>query len=133
MGKNQSLTLLMVLCYACRQVSIVAVSEKLHPAGDSDTDTHSLTVDRIWDFYGIIEGRMAGPDWDRNATGRPTESTKLDPWGFQRLNHQSQCIHRLDLYPLPTHTHTHTADVQFGLHVGPKQLAQELSQKLLPI
>jgi hypothetical protein len=31
------------------------------------------------DSYGRIEGRFAGPEGDRNATGRPTESTNLDP------------------------------------------------------
>ena len=34
---------------------------------------------------------------DRNSTRRPTESTNLEPWGSQILNHQPQNIHRLDL------------------------------------
>ena len=30
--------------------------------------------------YGRIEERTVGPESDRNSTGRPTESTNLDPW-----------------------------------------------------
>jgi hypothetical protein len=32
----------------------------------------------LGDSYGKI--RIAGPEEDRNATGRSTESTNLDPW-----------------------------------------------------
>jgi hypothetical protein len=36
-------------------------------------------------LYGRIGagGRLAGPEWNKNYTGRPTESTNLDPWGSQ--------------------------------------------------
>jgi hypothetical protein len=44
--------------------------------------------------YERIEGKIAGPERDRNSTGRPTESTNLDP---QSLNHQPKNIHGLDL------------------------------------
>ena len=30
---------------------------------------------------------------DQKEIGRPTESTNLDPWGSQRLNHQPKNIH----------------------------------------
>jgi hypothetical protein len=43
-----------------------------------------------------------GPKGDKNSTGRQTESTNLDPWGSQSLNHQPKNIHRLDL-GLPVH------------------------------
>jgi hypothetical protein len=33
----------------------------------------------------------------RNSTGRPTESTNLDPWCSQILNHQIKYTHRLGL------------------------------------
>jgi hypothetical protein len=42
------------------------------------------------------------PGGDKNSTGRPTESTSLDPSGSQRLNYQPMNIERLDL-ALPTH------------------------------
>jgi hypothetical protein len=47
--------------------------------------------------YGRVGGRIAGPEGDSNSTGRSTESTNLDPWGSQRLNHQLKSIHGLDL------------------------------------
>jgi hypothetical protein len=33
----------------------------------------------IGDFYGRVWGRIEGPEGYWNATGRPTESTNLDP------------------------------------------------------
>ena len=33
----------------------------------------------------------------------------------------------------PRPPHTHVADVQLGLHVGPEQLEEGLSQELLPV
>lgn len=66
----------------------------------------------------------------RNTTGRPTDSTNLDPQDSQRLNHQQKSIQGLDL-DLPPHTYG--ADVQFGLHVGPKQLEKGLFLNLLPV
>jgi hypothetical protein len=47
-----------------------------------------------------IEGRIAGPKGNRNSTKRPKESTNLNPWGPQSLNHQPKNIHGLDLYLL---------------------------------
>jgi hypothetical protein len=52
--------------------------------------------------YERIGGRITGSVGDRNSTGRPAESTNLDPWGFQRLIHQAKNIYRLDL---GIHTH----------------------------
>jgi hypothetical protein len=42
-----------------------------------------------------------------NSTGRPTESTNLDPWGSQRM---SQAVSRL--------SHTYVTNIQLDLHVG---------------
>ena len=42
-------------------------------------------------------GKTAGPEGDRNSAGRLTESTNLDPWGFQRPIHQPKNIHGLDV------------------------------------
>jgi hypothetical protein len=66
------------------------------------------------------------PEGDRNSIGRQTESTNLDPWGSQSLNHQPKNTYGLDL-GLPTFMYL------LDLHVGPEQLEQGLSQKLLPI
>ena len=80
----------------------------------------------LGDSNGKIEGRIAGLYGDRNSTGRQTESTNLDPWGSQSLNHQPKNTYGLDL-GLPTFMYL------LDLHVGPEQLEQGLSQKLLPI
>ena len=49
------------------------------------------------DSYGRIGGKTVSPEGDRSATGRPIESTNLDPWDSQSLNHQQKSIHGLDL------------------------------------
>jgi hypothetical protein len=97
--KNQSLTLLTILCYSCRQEHVA-----LWEATPSSWLRHRHTpIAKQWvelgDFYGRIGGNISDPRGDRNSTGRPTESTNLDSWGSQRLNHQSNNIHGLDLSP----------------------------------
>ena len=64
----------------------------------TDKDIHSQTVDGAW----RIGGRITGPKGDRNSTGRPTESTNLDPWDSQILNYQPNNIQGLHL-DLPTY------------------------------
>jgi hypothetical protein len=46
------------------------------------------------EFFPLKEAKIEGPEGESNSTGRPTESTDLDPWSFQRLNHQPKSIHR---------------------------------------
>jgi hypothetical protein len=53
------------------------------------------------ELYGRIRGRIAGPRGDRNSTGKPTESTNLDPWGSQNVNLQPKNICELDLGLFP--------------------------------
>jgi hypothetical protein len=36
---------------------------------------------KLGDSYRRIGRRISGPEGDRNFTGRPTETTNLDPWG----------------------------------------------------
>jgi hypothetical protein len=104
MGKHQSPTLLMIFCYACRWSLTWPSSERLHTAADSDgAETQSQTVDGGWGFLWKSWGKdFEDPRGDMNSTGRPTESTNLDPLDFQRLNHQPKNIHGLDL-GLPAH------------------------------
>ncbi|XP_076783213.1 uncharacterized protein LOC143440362 isoform X1 [Arvicanthis niloticus] len=54
----------------------------------TDTDTHSQTVDGAWGLLWKNRRKDCSPERNRNSTGRPTESANLDPWGSQRLNHQ---------------------------------------------
>ena len=32
--------------------------------------------------YGRAVGRIEGPEENKDSTGKPTESTNLDPWGL---------------------------------------------------
>jgi hypothetical protein len=50
--------------------------------------------------YGRVRRRIKDPEKDTDSTKRPTESTNLNPWGFQSLNHQPKTRHGLDLGPL---------------------------------
>ena len=90
-----------------------------------------LQTNSRWSSWALIEEQKKGfqPEGDRNSTGRPTQSTNLDPW-------------RVSGTELPTKKHTWTgprppcsyvADVHLDLHTGPEQLEEGLSQNLLPI
>jgi hypothetical protein len=74
--------------------------------------------------YGIIK-QIAVPEGDKNSTGRPTESTILDPWGFQSLNHQPKIIYWLDL-SMPNHISSRSAAYSSC------RSGTTTSQKLLP-
>lgn len=63
----------------------------------TDTDTQSQTVGGAWGLFWKNRRKDGGPEGNRNSTGRPMESTNLDPWGSQSLNHQPKNIHELDL------------------------------------
>jgi len=54
----------------------------------------------LGDSYRRVQGTIVGPKGDRNITGSQTESTNLDPWNSQRLNHQLTSLHGLDVGPL---------------------------------
>jgi hypothetical protein len=74
-------------------------SERFHPTADSDRCRHPQPNSR-WSLRTLME------EWEEGllalkgietSTGRPTESTNLDPWDFQGLNHQPKNIPGLDL------------------------------------
>ena len=48
-----------------------------------------FTMENYIDKKAVIP---VGPKGDKNSTGRQTESTNLDPWGSQSLNHQPNNI-----------------------------------------
>ena len=75
-----------------------------HKPEMTDSSIFSWGIE-LGDFYGRVGGRTEGPRGDKNSTGRPTESTNLDPWGSQRLNHQPKNIHELDLVFPPLFAH----------------------------
>jgi hypothetical protein len=86
MDKYQSLTLLIIVCYALRQNHIVLW--KVPPRSWH----RQIQINSGWSLrtHGRIEERIVG------TTGRSTETTNLDLWAFQRQNHQPKNIHSLD-------------------------------------
>ena len=96
MGKHQSLTLLMILCYVCRQKLLSSERPTQHLT-QRDPDTHSQTVDGAWGLLWKSRRKDCRPERDRNSTGKPTETTNLDSWVSESLNQQPKNIHRLDL------------------------------------
>jgi hypothetical protein len=72
MGKHQSLILLMILCYACRQKPNMAVLRgSTQQLTQIDVDTHSHSQTELGDSHGGTGGRIVGPKGERNSTGRP--------------------------------------------------------------
>lgn len=49
---------------------------------ETEAETHSRTLDRALESYEEFGEGFRDPEEVRNATGRPTESTKLSPSGF---------------------------------------------------
>ena len=126
MDKHQVLTLIMIFCYAFSQENIILWET---PPSSWLRQTQTPTARQymgLGDSYGRIGRRIVGPEGERNSTGRLTEWTNLD---HQRLNHHWKNIDWLNLVDF----HTYVVDVQLGLHVGPKQLEQKLSQKLFSV
>jgi hypothetical protein len=62
--------------------------------------------------YERVKGRFEGTEGDKNSTRRSAESTNLDPWDSQRLNHKQRTYTGWN----KAHS-TYVADVQLGLHV----------------
>ena len=61
---------------------------------------HTATVKKwmeLGDSYKRIGRRTAGPKGHGNSIRRSTESTNLNPWGSQSLNHQPKNIYGVDL------------------------------------
>jgi hypothetical protein len=65
------------------------------------------------DPYGRLWGRIADPEGDRNSTGRPRESTNMDPWELSETKP-----------PTKKHTgwtevpSTFVAEVKLNFHMG---------------
>jgi hypothetical protein len=80
MGKHQSLTLSMILCYACRQDPSMAVLMRLHPAADSERQRPQSSIGRNMGTHGKIGRKIEDSDKDRNSTGRPTNHRAYMGW-----------------------------------------------------
>jgi hypothetical protein len=101
MVKHQPLTLLVILLCLLTGAWLSWEAPPSSWLGQIQTPRAKQWME-LGDAYGRTGGRTAGPEGDRNSTGRPTESTNLDPWDSQSLNQQPKNIHRLDLC-LPAH------------------------------
>jgi hypothetical protein len=80
MGRHQSLTLLIMLCCACRQepsIAVLSESSTLQLA-ETEVDTHRQRLDGCQDPYGRVRGRIEGTQGNGNNTER-TVSTDLNP------------------------------------------------------
>ena len=84
---------------------------------------------QLRDFYGRFRERIDSPEGDRNSTGRPTESTNLDPWGLSETEPPTKEHTQAGPSP-PPNPSTYVVDVQLSLYTAPELLKQGLSQKL---
>ena len=93
MGKDQILTLLMILCHACRQELSIISSERLYPVVDWNKYRNPQT--NIGQRLGILM-RV----WERIEvpTGRSKESSNLDPWEVSETEPLT-CLHDCLVWP----------------------------------
>ena len=81
MDKHQSLKLLTILCYACRQKPSISVSWEALPS--SWLEQTQIPTAKHWTevrvYYGRVSRMIEGPEAGGNSTERPTESTNLHP------------------------------------------------------
>ena len=88
MGKKQSLTLLIILFYACRQWPSITVLWEASP--NSWLKQIQRAIAKYWlelrGSYGRDRGRSEVTEGNRDSTGRPTELTNRTFGGSQRLN-----------------------------------------------
>jgi len=99
-GKNQSLTLLMILCYACKQDPSILSFERLT---ETDRDPQS----NIRWSLGTLVDELGERLRDLEGIGTPHEDQQIQLiWVLgvsQRMNHQSKSIHGPNLAS-PTNT-----------------------------
>ena len=105
MGKHQSLTLLMILCCACRQEPSITVLWEAPPS--SWLKQMQRPTAKHW-----MEGLR---DLEGKRTSQADQQSQLT-WtlgGSQRLNHQLKYIHELDLVlPTPCTPHIYRCTAQ---------------------
>ena len=115
MGKHQSLALLMILCYACREETSITVFRELLSSWQKG-EAHGLALDRA---HRVLCRHWGEGSRAIEVIGTPKKDQQsLLTWilrEYQKLNHQPKSIYRLDLYS-PS---TYVADVHLGLHVDP--------------
>ena len=96
-GKHQSLTLLMILCYACNQESSITVLWETRVNWNKCRDSQPHIGQNSWTLTGELGEHVRNPNWIGVPTGRPTKSTSWNLGGPQRLNYQPKSIYKLKL------------------------------------
>ena len=81
MGRHQTLTLLLMLCCACRQEPSMAVFWEALWAADWDRCRY-LQLTEVRDPYGRVRGRIEGTEG--MATTQEDQQCQLGPWGAPR-------------------------------------------------
>jgi len=69
-----------LLCRIHLQSNCGDINIEVKLTSNEDTHTYSQTWTEIRDSYGRVGGRVKSPEEGRDSTGRPTDSTNLDPW-----------------------------------------------------
>jgi hypothetical protein len=77
-----------------------------------------------------LGGRTESPVQDRNSTGRPADSTNMDPWELSKTEPPTK--EHTVWTEVPSPTPPYVADEQLSLHIDPQQQEQRLSLKLSP-
>jgi hypothetical protein len=118
MRKIQSLTLLMMLCYECRQNHSITVSWEASPS--SWWEQIQKLRAKHGESYGRVKDRSEQVGGSRTPQEDPQSQLNWGPWVIHRLNHQPKSMQELNLaLPLPPDLDTFVPDVQLDLHVGP--------------
>jgi len=83
----------------CLQIGVSSMAVLWEAPPSSGLKQMQIPTDKHWSLGALMEvrGMIEGPEGDRNPRGKLTESTNLDSWGSQRLNHQPKTICKLDL------------------------------------
>jgi hypothetical protein len=78
MSKKQALTLLVILCQACRQESTITVFWEAPPKEpmEREAETHTQTLDEAWE---VLE-KSWEKDW-RNSRGHQEGQESTNLWG----------------------------------------------------
>jgi len=122
MGKHQSLTPLMILCYAYRQEPSITVLWEAPP--NSLLKQLQIPTAKYWmelrDSHGRVRGRIEGREMDRISTGKPTESTNLNPCGISETELPTKKHRQVGTRP------ANVADVQLSFHMSPPNKKQEM-------
>jgi hypothetical protein len=116
MGKNQSLTLLMIPCNASITIPWEAPPISLWKQMKRPTTKHQSLGSPVEEL-----AKDWGTQRESHFIRRPTSRLTWTLRSSQRLNHHSKSKHELDLAAShnPTHPCTCIANVQLGLHASP--------------